>query len=269
MSASLRRALLFIGVAVLGLSFNSEVGAQPGSVLVLQNSPRIWQHPFGRIFPPVSGSALPTQQDPTRAHMPGRTWHIADLSNPNLMPWAKELIQKEIAAIDRGKIQFSASSSCFPTATPNFFQDGGPYLFVEARDKIVMIDEAGPVVRHVYLNVPHSPNVKPSWTGESIGWYEGNTLVVDTIGISPKSFVDRFGTPHTEKLHVVERWRLAEQGLSLRVDVTVEDPDTFYKPWKTYQEYARIDRGFQAEICAENNTNLFDYGMPQDLTPDF
>lgn len=135
MSLSSRHALLFIGVAVFVLSLNTEVPAQPGYVPVLQNSPGLWQHPFGGIFPPVNGSALPTQQDPTRPHTPGRTWHIADLTNPNLKPWAKELMQKEIEAIDRGKLQFSASSSCLPTATPNFLQDGGPYLFVEGRDK--------------------------------------------------------------------------------------------------------------------------------------
>src|ERR1051325_3055953 len=100
-----------------------------------------------------------------------------------------------------------------------------------------MVDEAGPVVRHIYLNVLHSKTRKPSWMGESIGWDEGDTLVVDTIGVKTKKVVDRFGTPHSDKLHVVERWRLIEQGLSLRVDVTVEDSDTFYQPWKTYQEY--------------------------------
>jgi hypothetical protein len=69
---------------------------------------------------------------------------------------------------------------------PNFFQDGGPYLIVQGRDKVVIIDEAGPVVRHVYLNVPHSPNLKPSWMGESVGRYEGDTLVIDTIGMNTK-----------------------------------------------------------------------------------
>ena len=71
--------------------------------------------------------------------------------------------------------------------------------------------------------------------GESVGWYEGDTLVIDTIGFNDKTVVDRFGTPHTEKLHVVERWRVIDQGLTLRVDIEVDDPDTFYQPWKTYQ----------------------------------
>src|SRR5205085_4045418 len=58
--------------------------AQPNYVPVLQDGPNLWQHPFGGIFPPVTGSALPVQQDPKRPHIAGRTWHIADLSNPNL-----------------------------------------------------------------------------------------------------------------------------------------------------------------------------------------
>jgi len=135
--------------------------------------------------------------------------------------------------------------------------------------KVVIIDEAGPTVRHVYLNVPHTPNVKPSWRGESIGWYEGDTLVVDTIGQNTKTVVDRFGTPHTEKLHVVERWRVIDQGLTLRVDIEVDDPDTFYQPWRTYQLFRRTNGPLVEEICAENNTPLFDYGTPTDDTPDF
>src|SRR5687767_3865399 len=109
-----RHALLLCGVLAF-LSLNTEAAAQPGSVPALQDDPRIWQHPFGGVFPPVSGSALPMQQDPRRVRIPGRTWANADLSNPNLMPWAKELMRKQIEAIDRGKIQFSAGSSCLPT----------------------------------------------------------------------------------------------------------------------------------------------------------
>jgi hypothetical protein len=269
MSQFASRQTLLLGAVVFALSFSEDAVAQPGYVPVLQDGPSLWEHPFGGVFPPVQGAALPVWQDPSRPRFAGRTWHIADLSNPNLKQWAKDVLKKDIEEIDAGKIQFTPSSSCLPTGIPNFLQDGGPYLIVQGTDKIVMVDEAGPVVRHIYLNVPHSPNPKPSWMGESVGWYEGDTLVVDTIGINTKTPVDRFGTPHTEKLHVVERWRRIEQGLTLRLDVTVEDPDTFFQPWKTYQEYRRTDHPLQPEICPENNANLFDYGTPEDLTPDF
>lgn len=263
-----RHALLLIGALVF-LNFNTELSAQPGYVPVLQKDPRLWQQPFGGVFPPVQGSALPVQQDPRRTLIAGRTWHTADLSNPNLKPWVKDHLKKDIEEVDGGKLQFTASSSCLPPGTPAFMATGGPFLIVQAPDKVVLIDESGPVVRHVYLNVPHSPNVKPSWNGESIGWYEGDTLVVDTIGMNSKTVVDRFGTPHTDKLHVVERWRVIDQGLTLRVDIEVDDPDTFYQPWKTYQLLRRTDQSMYSEICAENNRNLFDYGTPEDLTPDF
>ena len=259
---------LLLGV-LLALTIQSDATAQSGQAPLLQDGPLAWAQPFGGAFPAVKGSALPVGHDPNRAFTPGRSWHIADLSNPNLKEWAKDAMKKDIAEIDAGKLQFSAEASCFPPGVPQFLQSGGPFLLVQARNEVVIVNGAGPVVRHVYLDVPHTKNLKPSWMGESVGRYEGDTLVVDTIGISTKSFVDRFDTPHTDKLHVVERWHLVDQGLTLRVDVTVEDPDTFYQPWKTYQLYRRDDGPLNMEVCAENNINLFNYRIPEASKPDF
>jgi hypothetical protein len=132
-----------------------------------------------------------------------------------------------------------------------------------------MIKEGGVEIQHIYLNVPHSANVKPSWYGESVGHYEGDTLVVDTIGQNSKTVVDAFRTPHTEKLHVVERWHLIDGGKGLEVNITVDDPDTFNQPWSTYVRHVRGKEAFYEDICAENNLNLFDYHMPVALKPDF
>ena len=78
--------------------------------------------------------------------------------------------------------------------------------------------------RRVYMDVPHSANPKPSWYGELVGHYEGDTLVIDTIGLNDKTVVDIYRTPHTEKLHVVERWRMVDGGKVMEVIFTVEDP---------------------------------------------
>ena len=83
----------------------------------------------------------------------------------------------------------------------------------------------------IYLDVPHSANVKPSWYGESVGHYEGDTLVVDTIGLNDKTYVDNFLTPHTNKLHVVERFRMTDAGRTLEVRFHVEDEGAFTTPW--------------------------------------
>ena len=79
------------------------------------------------------------------------------------------------------------------------------------------------------MNVPHSGDPKPSWYGDSVGHYEGgDTLVIDTIGLNNKTFLDNYRTPHTEKLHVVERWKLLDSK-TLELLFTVGDPDAFVK----------------------------------------
>src|SRR6185503_11912506 len=103
---SSRHALLLLGALVFPLSFDTEVAAQPGYVPVLQSGPGLWTHPFGVVFPPTPNAAAPTWQDPTRPFVTARTWHIPDLSHPNLMPWAKEVMKKQIAELDKGKLQF-------------------------------------------------------------------------------------------------------------------------------------------------------------------
>jgi hypothetical protein len=113
------------------------------------------------------------------------------------------------------------------------------------------------------LNVSHSTDVKPSWYGESVGHYEnGDTLVIDTIGISPKSYVDNYRTPHTDQLHVVERWKLAADRQSVDVSVFVEDPGAFTTPWNAIQHYRRVATGPMIEIaCPENNDDHFHHGL--------
>jgi hypothetical protein len=124
-------------------------------------------------------------------------------------------------------------------------------------------------VRRVYLDVPHSANPKPSWYGESVGHYEDDTLVVDTIGLNTKTYVDNYRTPHSEKLHVVERWRMVDAGKAMEAIFTVEDPDAFYEPWSGMRRFRRATQQFAEDICAENNQHLFDYKIPIASKPDF
>jgi len=89
------------------------------------------------------------------------------------------------------------------------------------------------------------------WYGESVGHYEGDTLVVDTIGMNDKTFIDAYRTPHTEKLHVVERFRMVDGGKAMQVDITLDDPDAFNAPWSLTQRYDRVQQPFVERICAE------------------
>ena len=228
---------------------------------------------------PVEGSPL-FQQDPARPFISNRvagrtgkqpTYRLADLSsNPNVKPWAKELMKKDNDEVIAGKIGFTARSSCKPGGVPGFHLFGfQPIFFLQEPDKITMIFSGDQQVRHVYLDVQHSAEVKPSWYGESVGRYEGDTLVIDTIGLNTKTFVDNFRTPHSEKLHVVERWKLVEDGKTLEVTFTVDDPETYYQPWSAKQRYRRAEGPILEEVCSENNLLLFDYGVPVADKPDF
>jgi hypothetical protein len=266
------RLRLAAGVTAFGFLFAlfAAPAAAQSSWPNLQSGPGGWTHPFGGAFPPVQGSAAPVSQDPGHPFVsPVASFRFSDVTNPNLQPWAKDLMRKDNAEIDAGKIQFTANSSCLPPGIPVFMLSPGPFYLLQTPTKVIMLEEAGHSVRHVYLNVPHSAQVKPSWFGESVGHYEGDTLVVDTIGIDTRTMVDSYRTPHTEKLHVVERWHLIDGGNMLEVNITVEDPGTFHWPWQTYQRYQRGGRSMLENICAENNQILFDYHIPVADKPDF
>jgi hypothetical protein len=201
------------------------------------------------------------------------TFRVSDLSNPILQPWVVERMRRDNDEVLAGKFAFTARSSCFPAGVPGFLVFGcgaRTVYFIQMRDTVVMISDGDAQVRHVYLNVAHTTNPKPSWYGESVGRYEdGDTLVIDTIGLNDKSFIDNYRTPHTEQLHVVERWKLAADGKSIEVAVTVDDPGAFTMSWSAKQVYARADQGPLSEmVCAENNTNYFGHEVVETPTAD-
>jgi hypothetical protein len=254
---------IFVLLALVG-----GAGAQPATPPDFSGGDGGWVHSLNATFPPVEGSPSPVVQDPGHPFR-GAAWRIGDLTNPNLKQWAKDIMKKDNEEIDRGKIAFQARSSCLPSGIPNIFLPGNPLLVIQTPKEVLMIKQGGQEVRHIYLNVTHSANVKPSWYGESVGHYEGDTLVVDTIGQNTKTVVDAFRTPHTAKLHVVERWHLIEGGKGLEANITVDDADTFNRPWSTYVRHQRGREPYYEDICAENNLNLFDYHMPVAVKPDF
>jgi hypothetical protein len=230
-------------------------------------------------FLPVTGATGPVTGDPAHPYINNATarrngtqptYRVADLTNPNLKPWAKEVMKRENDKVLAGGIGFTARSSCMPAGVPAFMMFAGvePMYFLQTPKEVTMIFTGDAQVRHVYLNVPHSANPKLSWYGESVGHYEGNTLMIDTIGMNDKTYVDNFRTPHTQKLHVVERWKLVDAD-TIDVNFTVDDPDTFDKPWTAQYDFRRVTRPMNyEEVCAENNLQ-FAYHVPVAVKPDF
>jgi hypothetical protein len=230
-------------------------------------------------FIPIAGEPSPTRNDPAHAYISNNdfratgkqpTYRVADLTNPNIKPWAKEIMKRENDKALSGAMPFSARASCLPMGVPAFIQNVvEPIHFVQTPKEVMMIFSGDAQVRRVYLDVPHSAEVKRSWYGESVGRYEGDTLVVDTIGMNDKTFIDNFRTPHSEKLHVIERYKLIDGGKTLQVTFRVEDPDTFYQPWSATARLRRVQMPMHEEACAENNRNVFDYQIPVADKADF
>jgi hypothetical protein len=230
----------------------------------------------GPAFAAVPGRLPPVSNDPAHPFIPNgtakqATYRIADLSNPNLKPWVKEYMRKDNDEVLAGKIAFTARSSCMPAGVPGFMAYGGPnpVYFIQTPKQVWVIYSGDQQVRRVYLDVPHTADPQPSWYGESVGHYEGDALVIDTIGLNDKTFVDPYRTPHTDKLHVIERWAMANGGEGMEVTFTVEDPDAFYEPWSGMRRYRRVQQDIAEEACAENNQALFNYHIPSAKAPDF
>jgi len=231
----------------------------------------------GPFFEAIPGRLPPVANDPAHPFVPNLvpgkqpTFRIADLSNPNLKPWVKETMKKDNDEVLAGKIAYTAGSSCMRAGVPSFMAYGGPnpLYFLQTPKEVWMIVSSNQQIRRVYLDASHSTNPKPSWYGESVGHYEGNTLVIDTIGQNDKSFVDVYRTPHTQNLHVIERWRILDGGRMMEATFTVEDADAFYQPWSGMRRYRRVQQEMNEDICAENNQHLFDYHIPVAGQPDF
>jgi len=238
-----------------------------------------WQA-TGPDYQPVAGSLGPVGSDPAHPYFSNAaarraggqpTFRVADLTNPNLKPWARAVMKRENDKVLAGGIGYTPRSSCMPAGVPAFmlFPVVEPIYFVQTPKQVTIVFSGDAQVRRIYLDVPHSEHPKPSWYGESVGHYEGDTLVIDTIGLNDKTYLDNYRTPHSDKLHVVERWKLVDD-MTIQVAFTVDDPDTFNAPWTATYGFRRIERPMPyEEVCAENNQHLFDYHVPTAVKSDF
>jgi hypothetical protein len=235
-----------------------------------------WSAPLSGIGPITDGPAHPFNNNEV-ARQTGRpsTYRVADLDNAaakNLMPWAVEALKKQNALVLANRNGETRQARCWETGVPDIHEAPQSLYFIQTPTEVVMLQ--GGRVRRVYLNVPHSKNPEPSWYGESVGHYEGgDTLVVDTIGLNDKTFVDGYRTPHTTQLHVVERFKITDGGKTLDISFTVEDPGTFYKPWGARRPRFRVQgESLTEDACASNNDDIFNQGfdpVPTAEKPDF
>jgi hypothetical protein len=250
--------------------------------LSLRNFPIYWiqDRPSQDDFLPPESGPGPVVSEPGHPYVPNgagkqQTNRLADLNNPALKDWVKVPMGKANDEVREGKIPFIARERCWPTGVPGWlvFAHAAGMWVVQTDKEILFVQELDQQTRHIYMNVPHSAHPKPSWYGESVGHFEDGELVVDTIGMNDKSFVDNYRTPHTDQIHVVERFKMVDGGKALQVTATVDDPGAYNMAWSAVQRWKRgPERQVLEQICAENSEEFYNYSvvpMPQTKTPDF
>jgi hypothetical protein len=209
---------------------------------------------------------IPADRPPAQGNL-----HVGDYNNPILQPWAATVVKRIGDADLAGAPVLFPQNLCQPYGVPFILRIGDQVQFLETPEVMVILYAEEMRARLVYMNAGHPAGLKPSYYGHSIGHWEGDTLVIDTIGLNDKSWTDRFATPHTEQLHVVERYR-REGDSVIRVDFTVEDPGAFTMPWSAWVTYSRTDARWVEQVCAENAIDLFtgkELPIPSDAAPDF
>ena len=256
----------------------------------------VWGRTRLELEMPFSGAGPVTNT----SQVPGLL--AGDYSNPMLRPWAAEVVERRAELAQTGQPVPSPHNTCQLEGVPFVF-GVKEIKFLQTPEQVTLIYYSNHQVRFVAMNAAHTANPVPSWYGESVGHYEGgDTLVIDTIGIKPtrETQVDRYGTPHTDALHVVERYRLVDSdevvrapepprrregrvgtyyrplpgGKTLELQFTVEDQGAFTMPWGAvvHSEITPDRLNSLEHVCAENNRFFFReelFPMTTASKPDF
>ena len=172
---------------------------------------------------------------------------------PPLQPWAMEIYKRNRAGVinDTGLDHLDPVTFCFPVG-PTRAMLLRQFQIVQLPQEVLLLFEWNSSVRRIHMDGRAHPENWPfGWMGHSIGRWEGDTLVVDTVGLNDSTWLDRAGTPHSDQLHVVERFRRVDQD-TLEIEFLFEDPKAFTKPWgakKVYQPGLEI---LEHVLCEEH-----------------
>jgi len=265
----------------------------------------IWAHPGLGFENPLSGPGPVRNKSRLPSGASNFNRLVGDYSNPILKPHAAEIVKK-FGEISRSGLAFpDPDSQCLIQPVPYIFWNFEIQI-LQQPDKVTIIYPHDQDYRQIRLNQPHPAKVVPTAHGDSVGHYEGDTLVIDTVGIKvgPFAMVDMYGTPHSPALHVVERYRLVDyddakdalernakensyiaataatgvvevdtnhRGKMLQLHFTVEDPGVFTMPWTGTITYRPNLGPWTEVICAENIQwySGKDSAVPQADKPDF
>jgi hypothetical protein len=147
---------------------------------------------------------------------------------------------------------------CAPPGVPRIYLHPFPMEIIQVPGRVIMLFEFDHFVRQIYTDGrAHNENLPPTWMGDSIGKWEGDTLVVDTTNFNDKTWLDRGGHPHSDQFHLVERIRRVDHD-NLQIDMTFEDPKAYTKPWTGQQFFRLRPKWNLMEMICEDNANFLE-----------
>ena len=217
------------------------------------------QLPKGRPSPSragaISKTAGPRPAEPP-VHFSGiwepKTFGIM-VPNAPLSAAGQDVVNRNAAAMQSGKIMQTAWVSCRPGAVSTMTMPREKIVILESSDEVTVLFEMPRMVRRVRMNAAHPAKLEPGYIGDSVGHWEGSTLVVDTLGFNGYAELDARGQPTSAKLHTVERLALSADGNSIDIETTVEDPEYYTKPFVIKRSWKKSAARHPFEYdCMEN-----------------
>ena len=236
--------------------------ANGGAIPDFSSNRVMWSLIGGTDLHRIPGDNGPGPIVGTNKYRPKIVDPVAVTDNPILQPSTKKVMDDANQKVIGGMIPFNSPARCFPGGVPGVLLfPGEPMEILQTPKEVWLLWKRDAQIRRIYLDVPHSKNPGYSWYGESVGHYEnGDTLVVDTIGLDDKSPIDHFRTPHSKQLHVVERFKLKKDGSGFDVLIHIEDPGTFTTAWNAMVSFERGNTQrtdhWEEDICAEEGDGL-------------
>jgi len=298
------RTLILIAVIAASIPLSPLTGAERAAAV--PDLSGYWGRDSLHLESPLSGPGPVVNMMHTAAGIMDMSKLMGDYTNPILKPEAAAILKQRGEQSLAGKSVPNAHEQCRPEPPPFIFAVQFAMKMIQAKDEVIILYSHDNKVRHVRLNQPHPARLKLTGQGDSVGHYEGDTLVVDTVGIkaTPISTLDWYGTPHSDALHVVERYRLIDQeaakqaaqrherqyrvgqwpnpngvvidpdyrGKGLQIELTVEDPAMFTMPWTALVTYQHALGELGEMRCAESFREYYnaeDTPIPQAAKPDF
>jgi hypothetical protein len=173
---------------------------------------------------------------------------------PAMTPWAESKYKSARAASADPLAELTDTSfSCIPPGVPRIYDQAPPFEIIQVPGRVIMFFEFDHFVRQIFMDGrAHDKNIVSTWMGDSIGAWDGDTLVVDTTGFNDKTRLDNLGHPHSDALHLVERIHRVDHD-TLEVDITIDDPKSYVKSWGRQQFFQlKPDWHIMERVCYDN-----------------